>query len=323
MISENIPKIGVAIVQWNHSNLTLSLIKSLSEHNTKYRAAICDNGSDQQHIDSVLTFLNSQYKTATNDQTDDWQFKLISNHHNSGFAKATNKSIQSLLSTGCEWIWLLNNDVSVNSDILDSLPQQLIGKAAGLYGMTIREAENNIIVGGYSFNFWTTRYNPITTATDFTKPPQQNNYISGASLIIHREVFESIGLLNEQTFLYFEELDFTFRARNHGYHQYFLDGPIIEHKGAGSSGGPSSSALKKRIYHETWSTLNFYANHKPFLFLWILIFRTPMRLATLIISKRSNLIPTVLKASFDFFRGNNADRSDVKIKAVTTFYEMK
>lgn len=314
------PKIGIAIVQWNHSNLTLSLLDSLLNHDSLYRIAICDNGSSQEHICAISNSLEKHYKSAKKSSTS-WNVKLICNRNNSGYARAMNQSIQCLLDAGCEWIWLLNNDVSIDSKTLIELPKSLSEKKEGLYGMTIEEQKAGKIIGGYIFNFWTTQYRQIKTNEEFYKTKQQNKYISGASLIIHRKVITETGLLNEKSFLYFEELDYTFRARSFGYQQFCLDNLTVKHIGSASSSSPKHKKI--RMYHETWSMLCFYAKHKKWLFAWIFLVRNTTRIASLLVSNRFDLISTVIKACTDFLLKKNPDLMDVEIFKLKTFTKIK
>ena len=128
-------------------------------------------------------------------------------------------------------------------------------------------------------------------------------------------MFKDVGGLNEQYFLYFEELDFALRAQKQGYVQQCMDELVVKHQG----GGSSSCVRDRTMYHETWSTLNFYASHKRFLFPWILVVRTSLRVLTLLMSRRWVLVPTVLRSTWDFLCGKNREWRPVEIIKVYDF----
>jgi GT2 family glycosyltransferase len=66
--------------------------------------------------------------------------------------------------------------------------------------------------------------------------PHPCDWVSGASMIIRREVFEQIGLLDEGYFLYFEEVDFCFRARKAGWDVWYVPQSRIVHLEGASTG---------------------------------------------------------------------------------------
>ena len=65
--------------------------------------------------------------------------------------------------------------------------------------------------------------------------PRSVDYITGASLLIKREVIEKIGLLREQYFLYYEDVDWCIRARRWGYQCVIVPKSKVWHKVSASS----------------------------------------------------------------------------------------
>jgi GT2 family glycosyltransferase len=73
------------------------------------------------------------------------------------------------------------------------------------------------------------------------------DWISGASLMVRKEVFEEIGLLDEKYFLYFEEVDFCTRARKAGWEIWFVPESRVVHL-EGSSTGIKQTARRRPQY---------------------------------------------------------------------------
>jgi len=72
-------------------------------------------------------------------------------------------------------------------------------------------------------------------------PPMQEtahecDWVSGASMMVRREVFEQIGLLDEGYFLYFEEADFCLRARKAGWQIWFVPESRVVHLEGAATG---------------------------------------------------------------------------------------
>jgi GT2 family glycosyltransferase len=85
------------------------------------------------------------------------------------------------------------------------------------------------------------------------------DFICAAAMLVRTEVFESVGLLNEQFFMYFEELDLCSRLGDRKQIGW-CPSSFVVHSG-GASTGQSREGLKKRQYHENLSALKFTAMH--------------------------------------------------------------
>jgi GT2 family glycosyltransferase len=308
------PRIGIALVQWNHAEYTLHLLKDLIESGLPFcRIAVCDNGSDKGVWEKLVQGVEQCLPISTCEQKKlaDWKVALLRNRNNSGFAAGTNVSLNMLLQTELDWLWILNNDVSIERSELTRLASELEGKAPGVYGVSILDEFGEKTLGANIYNKWTTKYRPVTQQEVEKGRISKDCYINGASMIVHRSVIESIGLLSEETFLYFEELDFSIRLKKSPYKQGMIENVLIRHLGAGSSKGRDLS--KMRMNHETWSLLAFYKKHYHRLFLYIIFVRTPLRLVTLILQRRYTELPAVIRATLDFLRGQNRYRQPVEL----------
>jgi GT2 family glycosyltransferase len=96
--------------------------------------------------------------------------------------------------------------------------------------------------------------------TQFSKPASfgSNTFLTFASVLIRSEVFTQIGLLDEQYFMYFDDSDYCFRARNAGWKLAIAADTAVLHKEGGTV-GREKSLLKERIV--TTSGLYFLRRH--------------------------------------------------------------
>jgi len=307
--------IGVAVTQWNHANLTISLLNQLLEHPGLDYIALCDNGSDHWEFKKLYGFLDDFFRVDGKERSP--TVICIRNTVNSGFAIGMNLAISQLIEKQVDWVWLLNNDISISSDSLNQITEKLQVLTPGIYGTSMKESNSAVFTGSYAFDKYTTRFAQIDSPHELEKIATRNRYISGANMIIHKNVIETIGGLNKTGFLYFEELDFIRRAEAANFDQHYIEGPIVEHLGAGSSSSEEFS--KKRIYHETWSTLNYYLRHERRLFPLIYFGRTVARIITLALSGRWKLCGSTLLAVAHFSRRTNKDRKRSKVESVSVF----
>jgi GT2 family glycosyltransferase len=82
-----------------------------------------------------------------------------------------------------------------------------------------------------------------------TKTPQPVDWVCGASMMIRASVFAAIGGLDENYFLYFEETDFCYRAKQAGYSTWYIPESRVMHIGGQSTRVTERNAAPKRIPH--------------------------------------------------------------------------
>ena len=140
--------------------------------------------------------------------------KIISSGKNLGYAGGANIGIKKALSSRAKWIVILNPDIKINR------------KCLGLFLKKIRKGNCDMsgpFLGALDDKRWSTIYPIVKTSTRL-----QTCYLSGAFICYSKEVFEKVGLFNENYFLYYEDVDFFIRAVKKGflYHHIKLDNII-------------------------------------------------------------------------------------------------
>ncbi len=79
----------------------------------------------------------------------------------------------------------------------------------------------------------------------------QTDWVAGASMIIRRDVFESVGLLDEKYFMYFEEVDFCLKAKKSGWPCWYVPQSRVVHL-VGQSSGVTDTKLPPRRLPRYW-----------------------------------------------------------------------
>lgn len=160
---------------------------------------------------------------------------------NRGFSAGNNIGIKyALAKNDFEYIWLLNPDTLILPDTLKKLINytQNQPKDVGIVGTALlyHHDKKRLQALGGSFNsFFSTgkhilgyeEYNEETISKFNIKDVDM---IIGASMLIRREVLEKVGLLEEQYFIYFEEIDYALRAKKYGYKLGLEPRAIVYHK---------------------------------------------------------------------------------------------
>ncbi|MCC5464131.1 glycosyltransferase family 2 protein [Pelosinus baikalensis] len=195
---------------------------------------------------------------------------LIQTGKNLGFAGGNNVGMRyALAKSDFDYIWLLNNDTVVQNDTLLYLLEHVKGKPQmGICGSTLLFYDNPDKVqafGGAVYNSWLALSNHIGLYQDYNVPvdyleiiEKKMDYVVGASMLVKREFLLDIGLMCEDYFLYYEEVDWAIRAKKK-YVLGYAPSSIVYHK-EGASIGSSSNPLEKSFIAD------FYANKNRVVF---------------------------------------------------------
>ena len=150
---------------------------------------------------------------------------------NLGFSAAANIGIKKALKTGAEKILLLNPDIKISNNAIDKLckfPGDIVGPV-------LKFERNMKIVFDYGgkVNWILGRTRHMENAerdSGQARMTKDVEYISGACMMIKKEVFEKIGLFDERFFMYFEDVDFCLRAKKAGFSVEIDPKTIVEHQ---------------------------------------------------------------------------------------------
>jgi len=162
---------------------------------------------------------------------------LIESNHNLGFARGNNVAIRRCAG---EYVLLLNPDTIVGEDVLrravafmDAHP------AAGAAGVMMHNADGTVapesrralpspMVAMKKMLGYNSRYYMSHLPWD---SPQRIEIVSGAFCMIRRTALDAVGVLDEDFFMYGEDIDISYRLLKGGYENWYLPLPIIHYKG--------------------------------------------------------------------------------------------
>ena len=213
-------KIGVVTVTYNSDKVLQPFLSDLfaqSFHN--FNLYVIDNASE----DKTLKIL---------DDLNDNRVNQIRNHSNIGVAAANNIGIKKALEDKCSHILILNNDIefpnSLFKDMLESIKKE---NCSMMTPKIMYHSDKDIIWyagGGFKKS---NGYLPFHTG--FNENIKNNNYqslyvdyASTCCLLIKKDVFETIGYMDEKYFVYFDDTDFLFRVKKEGVHKIYYDSQI-------------------------------------------------------------------------------------------------
>lgn len=198
-------KASVIIPTWNGKDLLRICLPSLNSQTFKeFEVLVVDNGS----TDGTKEFIRENFPA----------FRLIELNKNLGFAAAVNRGIKE--SKG-EYVILLNNDTEADKKCVEALVNAagehpevgfVASKILNFYKRNIIDNAGDYIDGGGHPN---TRGSGKKDTEEFNKPEYIFMATGGGSLF-RKSIFKSIGLFDEEYFVYMEDVDFCLRAQLQG-----------------------------------------------------------------------------------------------------------
>jgi len=227
--------VAIIILNWNGWEDTIECLESLYKINyPNYEVILVDNAS----FDNSVEILRKWGKDKEN-------LFILKNDKNYGFTGGNNIAINQILKEGkSEYILLLNNDTVVSRDFLTELvkvaqSRKNIGIVGPkIYNFNLKNSQKIIQSAGSTINLYTgniTMYGGNQIDRGQFDHIKTVDYISGACLLIKREVVQKIGLLDDNFFAYFEDVDWCLRAKEKKYDVVYAPGSTIWHKIARSS----------------------------------------------------------------------------------------
>lgn len=240
---------------------------------------------------------------------------LTQSGDNLGFAGGNNVAIRYILAKNdSDYIWLLNNDTVIKKDSLSKLVEKVEfykkeNKKIGITGSKLFYYDRPNIINGVGG-----RYNKYLGVSKqigvFEKDNGQYDnksilkdidYIIGASMFVSKEFIEDNGLMCEDYFLYFEELDWALRGQEKGYKLGYSWESIIYHK-EGISIGSSSKGKEKSEFSDYWGLKNRLFFTKKFYpqYLWLVYISFVGVIFNRLIRGQFKRIKTILKIILNY-----------------------
>ncbi|TZF84763.1 glycosyltransferase family 2 protein [Pedobacter sp. BS3] len=283
-------KISVITVNYNQPQVTEELLSSIFSVNTypAIEIIVADNGSDPD----ITPAWRNQYPSV----------HFIRLNTNLGFAGGNNAAIQH--ATG-DYIFMVNNDTEFTPGLIETLiaPLENNSKIAVISPKIRYYQQPNTIqyIGFTPMNYYTIANNApgqfeIDTG-QYDNICAPTGYAHGAAMMIRASAMHEVGLMAENFFLYYEEMDWCDRFKRAGYEIWVNTNALIYHKESVSVG--ARSALKE--YFMNRNRILFARRNAPlfkqlFFFFYFLLLVTPRNIIRYCKEKNYNFIGVLFRA---------------------------
>lgn len=243
--------LSIIIISWNAKTYLLECLRSLKSEINPHRAEIIvvDNASTDGSVEAV--------------QKEFANVKIIANSANLGFAKANNIGIEH---SGGRYICLVNSDVQVLRGCLELMLSYMDHHPeVGLLGPKVLNPDYTLQRSCWKFP---TLWNSLSRALGLdTLFPSLNFFphdttgvvevLSGCFLMTRREALDQVGPLDDNFFMYAEDIDWCKRFYDANWQSIYLPAATIIHFG----GGSSSQAPVKFYIEQQRANLQYWKKH--------------------------------------------------------------
>lgn len=292
-------KVYIVIVNWNGWKDTIECLESvLKSRYDNYQIIVCDNASTDNSVENIKKWAKGEITASYLDKkqiipcvtpfvekpikyieysgddifkcnlSSDEKLILIKNCENLGFAGGNNIAVKyAYLKNDFKYIWFLNNDTVVENDTLEKLVLNFV-EDVGIYGSKLlyyNDPKKLQALGG--------TYNKIFGISRcITKEEHLNRmkYVIGASMFVSKKFIDEIGLMNEEYFLYFEEIDWAIRAR--GRYKIACNlSAIVYHKAGATIRSESKLSDYYMIKNRILFTEKYFLSYLPFVYFGLIV----------------------------------------------------
>ncbi len=248
--------VNIVIVNWNSGELLGNCLKSIAEHGGQRveRVVVIDNGSTDGSAEVDVTGL---------------PLDIVRTGENLGFGKACNLGVRR---GGARYVLFFNPDAELRAGALDQAIEFLEapeGAGAGVCGIRLVDQHGHAHHHCARFPTWRSflgsslgltrilkRWFPPIPLVEFDHLADRDvDHVMGAFYLMRRDLFERIGGFDERFFVYFEDLDLSYRVRQEGLRIAYRAGPTAYHK----QGGTSENVKAHRL---------FYSLHANMIYAW-------------------------------------------------------
>lgn len=247
----------VVIVNYKTAPYTIKCLESLESEVKQIpgtRVVVVDNDSRDNSVAEINQAIASH----------NWQewANLIPSERNGGYAYGNNVAIRPALESEHppEYVLLLNPDTLIRPQAISKLIEFMQQHPeVGITGSRLEDEDATPQRSAFRFHsIWSEferglRLGIVSKllsrriiAPPVSETACQTDWVAGASMMIRREVFKAVGLLDEEYFMYYEEVDFCLKANKAGWLCWYVPESRVVHYVGQSSGVTNTKVVPKR-----------------------------------------------------------------------------
>jgi len=242
-------KVGLVTVTYNSSKVIKDFLSSvLSQSYNNFSLYVVDNSSSDNTLEIISTYNDSR-------------IIIISNKINVGVAAGNNIGINKALYDDCDCVLIINNDTCFERELIDKLLKILHNYDCSIVAPKMMYYSNKDVIwyaGGYlnkNMGYWCSIRGIDKKDKGKFDGIENVSFAPTCCVLIDKQVFKDIGLMDEKYFVYFDETDFWWRVEKDGRHKMIYFGSVKFYHKVGSLTKSRINVKNKLIYG------NFYIKY--------------------------------------------------------------
>jgi hypothetical protein len=260
------PEVSIAIVSYNTRDLLRRCLATISASGTSrgYEVIVVDNASS----DGSPGMVEREFPGA----------RVLANRENTGYSRAVNQAIRAAHG---RYVLVLNPDIEVIPGAIDALAGHLDAHPqTGIAGGKLLNPDGTLQYSCRTFYTFSTllhRRTPVGKLFPNSRVVRDHlmmdwdheserevDWMLGACLMVRAEAIREVGLMDERFFMYFEDVDWCYRMRQHGWKVVYVPAARMRHlhRRESAQGGPLNARLFAHLnsmfrFFDKWNTLLF------------------------------------------------------------------
>jgi GT2 family glycosyltransferase len=241
-------KVSIVVLNWNGWKDTLQCLKSVEKikvSNFQLSIIVVDNASTNKSVKEIKRYVKKS----------PLDIAILENEENLGFAGGNNVGIRHAISSGSDYIMILNNDTVVDKNIIKEFlkvvsknptigilsPKIYFAKGFEFHKKRYKRSDLGKVIWSAGGTIdWDNMFGKNRGVDEVDKGQFDKSTIiefaTGACMFLNVEAIKKVGAYDERYFMYFEDVDLCTRMRKKGWEINYVPKAMVWHKVAQSSG---------------------------------------------------------------------------------------
>lgn len=300
----NKKRITIALLNWNNANETLECLYSLQNvREPQFQVLVVDNGSSDDSLFQINTFKN---------RINDFDVIVAQNDKNLGFAGGCNVALNWAIKNNQDYVLLLNNDTTVKQNFLEELlkhAEKHENVAFFVPSIFFQDRPSLVWFGGEAHLDWRKMHQSAISELHLKPLPQDAasrsiEFASGCAMFCRVKALQEIGGFDSDYFLYWEDVEFSLKARQYGWNIRWVPSAHIYHKVSATT---KKQGVAARQYYDIRNFLLLSSKYAP---QWMVLYRpvwavgmVVKQIIKIIIRRNVDVSIGILRGVRDYYRG--------------------
>jgi GT2 family glycosyltransferase/glycosyltransferase involved in cell wall biosynthesis len=247
--------LGIVVVNYASHELVARHLGAMDLDGIPVRVIVVDNFSSAAERDAISALAEAR----------GWH--LVGLPDNRGFGVGVNAGVEAARAAGCACFLLLNPDASLEPAVVEELRRQVLRDPMALVSPRLVAPDGSVFFAGSRVLLDSGRirgHRSTVGPSSATTPSAAQEWLTGACVAVHDELLRTVGGLDEDYFLYWEDVDLSRRVLAAGGRLVLRDDLLAVHD-AGGTQGPRRGRAKSALYYRynCRNRLLFAARHLP------------------------------------------------------------